>query len=854
MEGNFNVFVTVLVLRLERSEIHSTTMGFFEDIRSIYGVEAVTSLKHWSNLRYKLVKVDCRKTFLLSCRRLKLIPRHIKQNFGSIYGMLMSDHPYKRSVDSILTTFQNKCLNLEIKITFWRFNRLERDIRAVIQRVRSLLPHIIIQNFIFMQDSFCDTLKQKLSTSLNFKLDRLIDTHSYLTMEENTKWLFNCTSETIPFDVCTILALGPKFIVPVEPRKVPLLEVLKDTESIVREEPSADARDEKRALATNVITNFINQSNYGKRRCSPDDKIIGMVKDAKAYLKSKPDLLVSKADKGNCTVVLYKTEYLAKMKSLLEDSNIYQLLKSDPTSTLQKEANKLIVELFNNEYISQYQKNVMVKYNCVSPKLYGLCKIHKAGFPLRPITSFVGSPGYNISRFVNDILSCLSPNFSFSIKNSSELLDKLKDVVVPHDYILVSFDAESLFTNITKQLIMRLIEDNWHIIEGSTPVDFESLVELIEFCFRSSYVSFSDQYYKQISGCPMGAPCSPIFANLAMDFILNEVRGRLNFDIPLLLIYVDDIFTMIPKNSVETVLNIFNSIDHNINFTYELENDKYSLPFLDCLIIRDPVLGTLKTDLYKKPTNTNRTINFRSLHPLYQKINIIKQSHSRILKLCSPEFVSSNLAKLRVDLKKNGYPSRLVNSVINQQHAPDVPTQPPSSSNTPLPNNDNTDKKFVKLPLIPGLSNKLCSIFKKDNLRIVFSSRNTLGRLLFSNLKDKVPKKLESNIIYKINCFNCDKSYIGTTKQYLSNRISNHKSSCSNITNNKTALVEHCLETGHSFNFAIDNVEVLHRENNYQKRLFAEMVFIKKNNCVNFRTDLDNLSAIYSSIINRLKI
>lgn len=61
-----------------------------------------------------------------------------------------------------------------------------------------------------------------------------------------------------------------------------------------------------------------------------------------------------------------------------------------------------------------------------------------------------------------------------------------------------------------------------------------------------------------------------------------------------------------------------------------------------------------------------------------------------------------------------------------------------------------------------------------------------------------------------------------------------------------TALSIHATENKHKFDF--DNTKIIDTENNYNKRL--EMINIKQNHkSINFRTDVDNLSSIYSNLI-----
>lgn len=43
-----------------------------------------------------------------------------------------------------------------------------------------------------------------------------------------------------------------------------------------------------------------------------------------------------------------------------------------------------------------------------TPRFYGLIKTHKENNPIRPITSFIGSPTYKIAQFLSKILTPIS--------------------------------------------------------------------------------------------------------------------------------------------------------------------------------------------------------------------------------------------------------------------------------------------------------------------------------------------------------------------------------------------------------------------------------------------------------------
>ena len=45
------------------------------------------------------------------------------------------------------------------------------------------------------------------------------------------------------------------------------------------------------------------------------------------------------------------------------------------------------------------------------------------------------------------------------------------------------------------------------------------IILLVEFCLKSTYFSFQDQFYEQVEGAAMGSPVSPIVANLYMEYL-----------------------------------------------------------------------------------------------------------------------------------------------------------------------------------------------------------------------------------------------------------------------------------------------------------------------------------------------
>ncbi|XP_044755187.1 uncharacterized protein LOC123314131 [Coccinella septempunctata] len=166
-------------------------------------------------------------------------------------------------------------------------------------------------------------------------------------------------------------------------------------------------------------------------------------------------------------------------------------------------------------------------------------------------------------------------------------------------------------------------------------------------------------------------------------------------------------------------------------------------------------------------------------------------------------------------------------------------------------NDHNTPNNVIsrfKFPYIPHLSHRVSRLFKNLKNGCAYYNLSTTKRF-FTQLKHKTPSTLESEVVYKIACQNCHKCYVGQTKQYLKERIRQHKRDCEDVANyNKTAVTHHQMTTGHKFDF--DNVEILDREKNGYRRNISEMIQIRRNNTVNHREDVEHLSIIYSNLMD----
>jgi len=58
-----------------------------------------------------------------------------------------------------------------------------------------------------------------------------------------------------------------------------------------------------------------------------------------------------------------------------------------------------------------------------------------------------------------------------------------------------------------------------------------------------------------------------------------------------------------------------------------------------------------------------------------------------------------------------------------------------------------------------------------------------------------------TELVYKINCSDCDQIYIGHTKRYLITRIKEHQQNMKYETNNYSVVTDHRLSLNHNFDW-----------------------------------------------------
>ena len=762
--------------------------------------------------------------FLIVCKAYNIFPKFLKFKL------------YKRCLHrkKFYKDWQSKLLNNEINFKRRRINTVRGDVFKYeydFKHKVSTLTFIFANNFI----------KQSLNKFITYTSEvhkkklKTLGIHNSIKPCDPSSVVINLSSIDISDHLKFLLAFGLDFNLPLF--KLDFVKYFFNFENLISIVKIKNVLNE---LTFKNFTKEVQNLSYKYYYNFKHYKIFNAVFtkknifDLKNLAKNK-SIIVCKPDKGRGVVILNKADYLSKIYRILSDNTKFTLVSDDIFKTILKVEDKI------NRFLSKLKKLNVISSDLYSKLfisgsnpgiLYGLPKTHKAGVPIRPIFSAIGTPSYNLSKFFVPILNPLTRN-QYSVLNSYDFSAKLQNLSFNNCYI-VSYDVESLFTNIpVHQTIDIIVDKLFHNQTKFHEFDRNQFKHLLELAVLNSYFIFDEKLYLQHEGVGMGLPLGPTLANAFMSHFetiwLNNCP--LSFKPKLYQRYVDDCFAVFDnRNQAESFLKYLNSQHPNIKFTIEHEKDN-KLSFLDILIEKSNC--KFMTSVYRKPTFTGLGISFFSFIPFNFKISAVKSLIFRAYHVSSTFFkFHEELTFLKQFFVNNGFPMYIIDNVtktiLNKEFSS-------TSSNTTIVPKLDIYFKFMYFGVQSDrLKTELISLFDKYypyiKPNIILVNNNRIKDIF--RFKDRIPKCCMSSVVYKFSCASCGASYLGSTQKSLYCRVQQHagKSFRTGLPLSKpveSSIREHCHNVC-KINFSIDDFNVIDRESSEFKLRLLESVHIHK--------------------------
>ena len=134
----------------------------------------------------------------------------------------------------------------------------------------------------------------------------------------------------------------------------------------------------------------------------------------------------------------------------------------------------------------------------------------------------------------------------------------------------MSFNVSALFTSIpvptTLDVIKWLFTEHIEVPEArdkykcsfeenTAGLTKDEVMKLLKLVLENCVFSFQGNFFKQLHSAAMGSPCSPVVANIYMEYFEDMALGpELSLPWKEWKRYVDDVFSIIPKGKHDTML------------------------------------------------------------------------------------------------------------------------------------------------------------------------------------------------------------------------------------------------------------------------------------------------------------
>ena len=402
-------------------------------------------------------------------------------------------------------------------------------------------------------------------------------------------------------------------------------------------------------------------------------------------LKCNPDLVINKADKGSTIVVQDKSDYIKIGLEHLNDPHTYKVLDGNPTSNICNGINLLLIDFYKRGLLDKDMVAFCSPPNKVRP--YFLRKIHKSPIGIRPIVSSCGSPTENISQFIDYWLQPHMKSLPSYIKDTTQLINELRELSVELDTYLVTIDVKSLYTCIPHSEGIQACTEALRKSKENNPSqpNTEVLACLLELVLKNNLFEFDGVYYKQLQGTAMGTKLAPAYANIFMGQLEQNILSHISIKPSFYKRFIDDILILWPHSEADlkTFLASLNDFHPSIKFTYEYNKNR--ITFLDLDIYKGPDFPTthkLDLETHIKPTNRQAYIHAHSHHPPGASKGVALGEMKRFLRTNS-RIQTFNKYKARhvFNLRKRGYSHKFINkhtSKINfQDRSFELRSKPP---------------------------------------------------------------------------------------------------------------------------------------------------------------------------------
>ncbi|XP_072036723.1 uncharacterized protein [Amphiura filiformis] len=409
-------------------------MNLFKELRSRYGQETVKNVRDLESFEKKIARHRNHLTFTHRCKDSGITPNSLKLRcpINTIKAR------------NIIQKAQNELVRERIRVVSNRIADLTKTSKKLHGQVLETLESKndgheqadVRRHLEIHLENKRKTEHEKSKERQIKKLNNLKDKNEDLAKKRNAvpdidlsgtqlkKWVVNNTERKLTDSQNSLLAKGLNFAVSVD--RIPNEDFIVAAEKVSWKLPPGEAQNLRAEVAGVLKSAKIPKSNISK-----EERV------ALKQLKKDKSIIIMGADKGRSTVVTSTDGYEEKVNNLLSDEKTYEKLKGDPTSKYKRKLLGTLQRLKKENKIDNSQYKLLYPTAENTPRIYCTTKIHKEGYPVRPIVDYTGSIAYQTSKALAEILSPMVGKTAHHVTNSRELAEELATVRIDDEDILI---------------------------------------------------------------------------------------------------------------------------------------------------------------------------------------------------------------------------------------------------------------------------------------------------------------------------------------------------------------------------------------------------------------------------------
>ena len=375
-------------------------------------------------------------------------------------------------------------------------------------------------------------------------------------------------------------------------------------------------------------------------------------------------IIIRPADKGSGVVVMDADDYKQRLQLEMQDGATYQSTGTDRTPAVQTKVKNLVQNLHRRGVIGKNQMRYMLASNPQPGRLQGNPKLHKAGQPLRTIVSGRGHATERVAEIAEKELAGHVESQDSYLKDTTHFLQRLEEIPQPLPGgpcapILFCMDVQKLYPSVPQKEGMEACRAALDQRKGPK-IPTEDVLKMIDLVLNNNNFNLdSNAHFVQTEGTAIGSKLGKNYACTYLGRWENELHARCIVKPLAYFRFCDDIFG-IWLGGLEQLKQyhaLANSIHPKIQV--DLRHSETDIEFLDVRVLL--VDGSLKTDLFSKPTDTKAYLHYTSDHPSHTKDAVPMGLAIRIKRICSDQ---QNYVKHRNELGtrliSRGYPKTVI--------------------------------------------------------------------------------------------------------------------------------------------------------------------------------------------------